>query len=63
MKYRATIRYISGVQRYHVVDLEAESLEQALRGLMDAFPEGLDSADLIEVRRQVDAESRPQSPV
>jgi hypothetical protein len=63
VKYRATIRYVSGVQRYHVVDLEADSLEHALRALVEAFPSGLESsADLLEVRRQVDVETRPQSP-
>ena len=53
MKYRATIRYGVGVQRYHMEDLEADSLDQALRKLADAFPAELrGSADLLELRRQ-----------
>lgn len=63
MKYRATIRYGVGVQRYHMEDLEADSLEQAMRKLADAFPsEVRASADLLELRRQAVTEPGAQAP-
>jgi hypothetical protein len=53
VKYRATIRYGTGVQRYHVEDLDADSLVEALRKLADRFPaDARATADLLELRRQ-----------
>jgi hypothetical protein len=56
--YRVTIRYGARAQRYHVEDVSADSLSDAVRAVADAFPEAATDADLIEVRLQVDPDAR-----
>lgn len=60
--YRVTIRF--GVpHRYHVEDVRAASLEDALRRAADAFPSGIaETADLLEIRRQLEPEQREFTP-
>ena len=56
--FRATIRY-GAPQTYHVLDVEAADLPAALERIVRSFPEGsAATADLIEVRRQSEPESR-----
>ena len=63
MRFRATIRYIAGAQRYHVEDVDAASLDEAMRLLLDLLPAAVrETADLLELRRQADAESRDYTP-
>lgn len=54
MRYRVAVRYVDDRQRYHIEDLEAGSMADALRDIIDRVPgEVLQSADLIEIRTQV----------
>jgi hypothetical protein len=58
-QYRVTIRFGSPRQQYHVMDLTADSLREALRLATDDFPEAaLHDADLVEIRRQTQPEER-----
>lgn len=60
MEYRVTIRWGTGVRRYHLVDVEADDAAEALRRGADAIPpEILPEVDLVEVRPTVDPASRP----
>lgn len=60
-RYRMAIRYGDVRQQYHVADLEASSLHDALRQAVDAIPEEVDrTADLVEIRLAVDPDARPQ---
>ena len=58
--YRATIRYaVGGRQRYHLEDMDAPTLMDALRLAAERTPaEVRASADLAEVRLQIDPERR-----
>lgn len=58
--YRATIRYAAaGRHRYHLEDVDAPSLMDALRLAAERVPDDVRaSADLAEVRPQVDPERR-----
>jgi len=57
--YRVTIRFGAPKQQYHIDDIEASSLRDALRVAGERFPDdALQSADLAEVRRQVEPETR-----
>jgi predicted Zn-dependent peptidase len=61
--YRVTIRFGAPKQQYHVEDIHANSLREALRLAAERFPDAaLQSADLAEVRRQVEQEERSYSP-
>jgi hypothetical protein len=61
--YRVTIRFGAPRQQYHVEDLTANSLREALRMAVDLFPEtGVDTADLLEIREQVDPDAREFGP-
>lgn len=54
-----TIRYAGGGQQYHMADLDAESLADALRKAVDAVPANVDrTADLVEIRRAADLDAR-----
>lgn len=61
--YRATFRYGGVRPQYHMLDLEAPGLREALR----AAAEGIDddvaaTAELVEIRLQRDPEEREYSP-
>ena len=61
--YRVTIRFGAPRQQYHVDDITADSLRDALRLAAERFPENaVHSADLAEIRRQVDPEQRSFTP-
>lgn len=63
MRYRAAIRYVEGRPRYHVEDIEADSIRTALERVVSVVPETiLAVADLVEIRPSVDEEERPYSP-
>ena len=61
--YRVTIRFGTPRQQYHVQDLSANSLREAMRLAVEEFPEAAaESADLVEIRRQQDPEQRQFTP-
>jgi hypothetical protein len=61
--YRVTIRFGAPRQQYHVEDLTANSLREAVRMAADLFPEAAaDAADLLEIREQVDPDERQFTP-
>lgn len=61
--YRVTIRFGSPRQQYHVEDITANSLREALRMAAERFPSAAeDTADLAEVRRQVEPDERAYGP-
>lgn len=62
-RYRVTIRFGSPRSAYRVLDVEAATLREALRRAAEDFPrEAEATADLVEVRRQVDPEAREYGP-
>jgi hypothetical protein len=61
--YRVTIRFGSPRQQYHVMDLSANSLREAMRMAAEQYPEAAaGDADLVEIRRQVDPDEREFTP-
>jgi hypothetical protein len=61
--YRITIRFGAPKQQYHVDDLTANSLREAMRMAVDAFPDAAGAtADLLEIRRQMDPDERGSAP-
>lgn len=63
MRYRAAIRYVEGHQRYHVEDIEANSIRAALERVVETVPDAiLAAADLVEIRPSLEDENRPYSP-
>ena len=57
--YRATIRFGEPRQKYHVIDISANSLREAMRIAAEQYPDAAaDGADLVEIRRQRDPEER-----
>jgi hypothetical protein len=61
--YRVTVRFGSPKQQYHVQDLTANSLREAMRLATEQFPDAaMESADLVEIRRQVDPDARELGP-
>lgn len=60
--YRVTIRHGARSHRYHVQDIRAETLREALRAVADGFPDAAADADLIEIRHQVDPDARAFTP-
>jgi hypothetical protein len=62
-RYRVTIRFGSPRSQYHVMDVDAPSLREALVRAAEAFPaEAEATADLVEIRRQVAPEAREYAP-
>ncbi len=59
--YRATIRH-GKPQRYHVEDIDAPDIAEAMRLLSERFPPNVTGADLVEVRLAVDPEQRDYVP-
>ena len=58
-QYRVTIRFGSPRQQYHVQDLTANSLREAMRMAVEEYPEtAMQDADLVEIRTQRDPEER-----
>jgi hypothetical protein len=64
MRYRVAVRYTDGRQRYHIEDIDAESIAGALRAVEQRVAEHiLAAADLVEVRPQIeDDTTRSYSP-
>lgn len=61
--YRVTIRFGAPKQQYHVEDLSANSLREAMRMAVEQFPEAASAtADLVEIRRQTDPDEREMGP-
>ena len=55
--YRVTIRFGSPRQQYHVQDLTANSLREAMRMAFEDYPEAaMTDADLVEIRRSKSAD-------
>lgn len=62
--YRITIRYgAGGGMRYHVDDVTAATLADALRSAAERMPAHVGaSADLVEIRVQADPDGRSFTP-
>lgn len=59
--FRVTIRYGAPRVQYHVADLSADSLHDAMRRAVEQYPEtGLEGADLVEIRRHDEREASPE---
>ena len=49
--YRMTLRHGAPGKRYHMVDIEADNLRDALMQAVNAIPQGaVGTADLMEIR-------------
>lgn len=60
--YRITIRH-GQPHRYHILDVRAATLADAVRLVAERFPPQLEeTGDLIEIRRQMDAQQREYTP-
>jgi hypothetical protein len=61
--YRITIRFGSPRVQYHVEDITANSLREALRLAAERYPDtASEAADLVEIRAQVDPDAREFTP-
>lgn len=61
--FRVTIRFGSPRQQYHMEDLTANSLREALRMAAERYPEAAaEAADLVEIRAQQDPDERQFTP-
>jgi hypothetical protein len=61
--YRITIRFGAPRQQYHVEDLSANSLREAMRMAVEQYPEAAEAnADLVEIRLQQDPDERQFGP-
>lgn len=61
--YRVTIRYGQRSHRYHVQDIEAETLGVAVARAAETFPPEVgDGGDLVEIRLQADPAGREYTP-
>ena len=61
--WRATLRWTSDRQRYHVEDVEAPDFMAALAMVRAAIPADVAAgADLLELRRQTTPEQREHGP-
>lgn len=59
MRFDVTVRYGRGVQRYHLLTVEAPDAALALRRVADLLPPDVASeADLVELRSAVDPDDR-----
>ena len=62
-RYRITIRFGATRPQYRVLDVEAPTLRVALQRAADEFPEEAEAtADLVEIRRQVEPDAREYGP-
>ncbi len=59
--YRVTVRIGKPGRQYDVRDVQADTLQAALRQVIDEFPSDGEDSDLIEIRRQVEPEGRNYS--
>lgn len=60
--YRITIRH-GQPHRYHMEDVRAATLADAVRQVADRFPAQVaETGDLLEIRRQMDPEQREYTP-
>jgi hypothetical protein len=60
--FRLTVRH-GAPQRYHVVDIDAADLHDAVRRAAQHVPAGADArADLVEIRLQADPTQREYTP-
>jgi hypothetical protein len=56
--FRMTVRF-GQPQRYHVIDVDAGDLREAMRLAADGFPDDVaGTADLLEIRVQAEPDSR-----
>lgn len=63
MSFRATIRWVTDRQRYHVEDIEADDFAAALAQLGARLPSDVARhADLLELRRQSTPDERRYGP-
>ena len=61
--FRATVRWTTDRQRYHVEDIDAPDLAAALDLLGARLPREVgEHADLVELRRQRDPDAREFTP-
>jgi hypothetical protein len=61
--FRATVRWVTDRQRYHVEDVEADDLAAALTQLHGRLPaDVVQHADLLELRRHQGQDERPRGP-
>jgi hypothetical protein len=60
--YRVTIRHGTPRQHYHVEDIAADSLRQAMELAVERFPHDAADADLVEVRALIDPDTREFTP-
>lgn len=59
MNYRVTVRYGGETLRYHLDQVQADDLREAMTAAARALPpEVVESADLVEIRPAVDPEAR-----
>lgn len=57
--YRITVRHGGGPVRYHTFDVSSDDLAGALRLAAEEMPDAVrETADLVEVRRAPDPDSR-----
>jgi hypothetical protein len=62
-RFRVTIRYGAPRQRYEMLDIEADSMPDALQRLVASFPPDAEAtSDLVEVRRQTAPDERTYTP-
>jgi hypothetical protein len=58
LRYRVAVRYTDERQRYHVEDIEADSMADALRAVEQRVAAGvLATADLVEIRPQIEGDT------
>ena len=61
--FRVTIRFGAPKQQYHMQDLRANSLREAMRMAVEEYPEtAMQDADLVEIRHQREPEERVFTP-
>jgi len=56
--YRVTVRYGTPRQQYHVVDLTADSLREAMIAAAEQMPDEATLPDLVEIRQHQDRAER-----
>lgn len=62
-RYRMAIRFGDVHQTYHMADVQAPTLQAALREAAALIPDEVNrTADLVEIRRSMDPEARPMGP-
>jgi len=62
VRYRVAVRYVDGQERYHIEDIDASSMEQAMRAVLDRVDATvLGAATLVEIRPQPDEGERRYS--